>query len=222
MFGFPVSTEFNKRIPKQKFYENIEVSLAVKRIFVEQIRIIYWRNKLAAATLNLAAGDAVTEIEVFEVKLNAPQLDEAVLRQIDKAIPYHILFVLTYEGKAQAWIGYKEASSGGNAFKVNRYYHTDWMPENELQFMLGGLNMDAVYESLVRQIAGERLQALSHESLKESVGRDEERRRIEKQIAALENRIHKEKQLNRKMELNAELKRLKKQLEVMNSTPEER
>ena len=212
MFGFPISTEFNKRIPKQKFYENIEVSHAVKRIFVEQIRIIYWRNKLAATTLNLAAGDAVTEIEIFEVKLNTPQLDEAVLRQIDKAIPYHILFVLTYEGKAQAWIGYKEASSGGNAFKVNRYYHTDWMPENELQFMLGGLNMDAVYESLVRQIAGERLQALSHESLKESVGRDEERRRIEKQIAALENRIHKEKQLNRKMELNAELKKLKLQL----------
>ena len=215
MFGFPVSTEFNKRIPKQKFYENIEVSPAVKRIFVEQIRIIYWRNKLAAATLNLAAGDAVTEIEVFEVKLNAPQHDEAGLRQIDKAIPYHILFVLTYEGKEQAWIGYKEASSGGNAFKVNRYYHTDWMPENELQFMLGGLNMDAVYESLVRQIAGERLQALSHESLKESVGRDEERRRLERQIAALENTMRKEKQLNRKMELNAELKKLRKELEKL-------
>ena len=214
MFGFPISTEFNKRIPKQKFYENIEVSHAVKRIFVEQIRIIYWRNKLAAATLNLAAGDAVTEIEIFEVKLNTPQLDEAVLRQIDKAIPYHILFVLTYEGKAQAWIGYKEASSGGNAFKVNRYYHTDWMPENELQFMLGGLNMDAVYESLVRQIAGDRLQALSHESLKESVGRDEERRRLEKQIAALENTMRKEKQLNRRMEINAKLKRLRKDLGV--------
>ena len=213
MFGFPVSTEFNKRIPKQKFYENIEVSPAVKRIFVEQIRIIYWRNKLAAATLNLAAGDAVTEIEVFEVKLNVPQLDEAVLRQIDKAIPYHILFVLTYEGKAQAWIGYKEATSGSNTFKVNRYYHTEWMPENELQFSVDGLNMDAVYESLVRQIAGERLQALSHESLKESVGRDEERRRLEKQIAALENKIRKEKQLNRKMELNAELKKLRKELD---------
>lgn len=218
MFGFPVSTEFNKRIPKQKFYENIEVSPAVKRIFVEQIRIIYWRNKLAAATLNLAAGDAVTEIEIFEVKLNTPQLDEAVLRQIDKAIPYHILFVLTYEGKAQAWIGYKEASSGGNAFKVNRYYHTDWMPENELQFMLGGLNMDAVYESLVRQIAGDLLQASAGESLKESVGRDEERRRLEKQIAALENAMRKEKQLNRKMELNAELKRLKKELAEINAS----
>ena len=212
MFGFPLSSEFNKRIPKQKFYENIDISPAMRRVFSEQIKLIYWRNKLAPTTLNLAAGDAVVEIEVFEVKLNVPQLDEAVLRQIDKAIPYHILFVLTYEGKAQAWIGYKEASSGGNAFKVNRYYHTDWMPENELQFMLGGLNMDAVYESLVRQIAGDRLRTSIGESLKESVGRDEERRRLEKQIAALENKLHKEKQLNRKMELNAELKLLKKQL----------
>ena len=215
MFGFPVSTEFNKRIPKQKFYENIEVSPFVKRIFVEQIRIIYWRNKLAAATLHLAAGDAVTEIEVFEVKLNVPQLDEAVLRQIDKAIPYHILFVLTYEGKAQAWIGYKEVSAGGHAFKVNRYYHTEWAAEEELKLTVDGLNMDAVYESLVRQIAGERLQAAPHESLKESVGRDEERRRLEKQIAALENAMRKEKQLNRKMELNAELKKLRKELEKL-------
>lgn len=214
MFGFPVSTEFNKRIPKQKFYENIEVSPAVKRIFVEQIRIIYWRNKLAAATLNLAAGDAVTEIEVFEVKLNVPQLDEAVLRQIDKAIPYHILFVLTYEGKEQAWIGYKEASAGGT-FKVSRYYHTDWAAEEELKLTVDGLNMDAVYESLVRQIAGERLQAAPNESLKVSVARDEERRRLEKQIAALENAMRKEKQLNRKMELNAELKKLRKELEKL-------
>ena len=58
---------------------------------MEQIRLIYWRNKLAATTLNLAAGEAVTEIEVFEVQLNATLLDEALLRQIDKMIPYHIL-----------------------------------------------------------------------------------------------------------------------------------
>lgn len=155
MFGFPASTEFGKRIPKQKFYENIDITPTLKRVFVEQIRLIYWRNKLATTTLNLAAGDAVKEIEVFEVLLNAPQLDEAVLRQIDREIPYHILFILTYDGKAQAWIGYKEAAaSGSNAFKVSRYYHTDWVPEDELRFRVDGLNMDAVYESLVRQIAG--------------------------------------------------------------------
>ncbi|MGI6014502.1 MAG: DUF4391 domain-containing protein [Oscillospiraceae bacterium] len=214
MFGFPASTEFGKRIPKQKFYENIDVTPAMKRFFVEQIHLIYWRNKLAAATMNLAAGDTVTEIEVFEVRLNTPQLDEAVLRQIDKEIPYHILFILTCEGKAQAWVGYKEAAaSGSNAFKVSRYYHTDWVPENELQFQISGLNMDAVYENLVRQIARDALRSESGESLQASVERDEKRRQLEKQIAALEAKMRKEKQLNRRMEINAELKRTRKELE---------
>ena len=94
LLNFPKSTEFNKRIPKQKFYENIAVTPAMKRAFVEQIRIIYWRNKIATTTLNLAAGEQVTEIEVVEVRLSAPELDESVLRQIDREIPYHILFLL--------------------------------------------------------------------------------------------------------------------------------
>ena len=213
MLGFPVSTEFNKRIPKQKFYDNLDVSPTLRRVFVDQIRLVYWRNKLAASTLNIAAGEVVSEVEVFEVRLNAPKLDEAVLKQIDKEIPYHILFILTCDGKAQAWTGYKEAAaSGSNAFKVNRYYHTDWMPEDELQLRIDGLNMDTVYESLVRQIAGDKLQAESGESLKESVERDEKKKQLEKQIAALESKMRKEKQLNRRMEMNAELKKLQREL----------
>ena len=213
MLGFPVSTEFNKRIPKQKFYDNLDVSPTLRRVFVDQIRLVYWRNKLAASTLNIAAGEVVSEVEVFEVRLNEPKLDEAVLKQIDKEIPYHILFILTCDGKAQAWIGYKEAAaSGSNAFKVNRYYHTDWMPEDELQLRIDGLNMDTVYESLVRQIAGDKLQADSGESLKESVARDEKKKQLEKQITALERKMRREKQLNRQMEINAELKRLRKEI----------
>ena len=213
MFGFPATTEFGKRIPKQKFYENIDITPVLKRVFVEQIRLIYWRNKLAATTLNLATGEAVTEIEVFEVRLNTQQLDEAFLRQIDKEIPYHILFILTCDGKAQAWIGYKEvAASGSNAFKVSRYYHTEWMPENELQFRVDGLSMDAVYENLVRQIAGDALSSEPGETIKESVERNEAKRQLEKRIATLETKMRKEKQLNRRMEMNAELKLLKKQL----------
>ena len=214
MLGFPVSTEFNKRIPKQKFYENLDVSPTLRRVFVDQIRIVYWQNKLAASTLNIAAGEVVSEVEVFEVRLNEPKLDEAVLKQIDKEIPYHILFILTCDGKAQAWIGYKEAAaSGSSAFKVNRYYHTDWMPEDELQLRIDGLNMDAVYESLVRQIAGDKLQADSGESLKESVERDEKIKDLKKQIEAIQGKIRKEKQLNVQMKLNGELKKLKKELE---------
>lgn len=213
MLGFPQSTEFNRRIPKQKFYENLDVSPVLRRVFVDQIRLVYWRNKLAASTLNIAAGEAVAEIEVFEVRLNEPLLDETVLKQIDKKIPYHILFILTCDSKAQAWIGYKEvAASGGNSFKVSRYYHTDWMPEDALHLSIDGLNMDSVYESLVRQIAGDKLQTDSGESLKESVERDEKKKQLEKQIAVLENKMKKEKQLNRRMEMNAEFKKLQREL----------
>jgi hypothetical protein len=216
MLALPKSTEFNKRIPKQKFYENLTVSPALKRVFVDQIRVIYWRNKIAPSTVNISAGEEVTELEVFEVQLNQPTLDDAVLRQIDKEIPYHILFVLTYEDKAQAWIGFKEAAtSGTSAFKVNRYYHTDWMPVEELPLQLTGLNMDTVYEGFVRQIAGDLLQDAPTETLKDSVEKAEQKATLEKQIAALQAKIRKEKQLNRQVEMNTELKRLKKELELL-------
>lgn len=212
MLGLPRTTEFGKRIPKQKFYDNISISQDLKRVFAEQIAAIFWSNKISPDTLNVAAGDTVDEIEVFTIRLNQPSLDTRVLQQIDKQIPYHIIFVLEYKGRLQAWIGYKEAAaSGSNAFKVSRYYHTDWMPEDELHLSIDGLNMDAVYESLVRQIAGDKLQTDSGERLKESVERDEKKKQIEKQIAALESKMKKEKQLNRRMEMNAELKRLRKE-----------
>ena len=216
MLGLPKSTEFNRRIPKQKFYENLTVSPALKRVFVEQIRVIWWRNKIAPATMNLAAGEAVTEIEVFEVCLSALKLDEAVLRQIDKELPYHILFLLEYEGKYQAWTAYKEeAGSGTNAFKVGSYYHTDWMDESALPLKLDGLNTDRVYENFVRQIAGETLTSGAGETLKESVERDKRRQELQKQITALQVKVRRERQLNKQVQLNTELKRLKKELEEL-------
>lgn len=220
MIGLPKSTEFNRRIPKQKFYENISVSPTLKRVFIEQIKVIYWRNKVTATTMNLAAGETVTELEVFEVKLNGQQLDESVLRQIDKEIPYHILFLLEYDGKYQAWTAYKEAAaSGSNAFKVGTYYHTDWLPETELPLKVEGLSVDKVYENFVRQIAGDALRSEEGktESLKESVERDNRRQELEKQIAALQTKVRREKQLNKQVQLNAELKKLKKELEVLSS-----
>ena len=217
MIGLPKTTEFNKRIPKQKFYENMDVSPALKKVFVEQVKIIYWRNKIATSTTNLATGNDVTELEVFEVRLNSPVLDDGLLRQIDREIPYHILFLLEYQGKYQAWIGYKEAAASGNkAFKVNSYYHTEWMLEYELPLKLEGLNMDAVYENFVRQIAGDKLKSeATDESLKESVARDEQKQALQKQIDTLKAKIRKEKQLNKQMEMNNELKKIKKELEIL-------
>ena len=212
MLNFPKSTEFNKRIPKQKFYENIAVTPAMKRAFVEQIKIVYWRNKIATTTLNLAAGGQVMEIEVFEVRLSAPELDESVLRQIDREIPYHILFLLEYEGKYRAVIGYKEAAAGKTTFKVDRYYSTDWMGEDNLPVHLEGLTLDAVYENFVRQIAGDALGTGESASLKDSVEQQKQREQLEKQIAALEAKIRKEKQPRKKFEMVQKAKMLKERL----------
>ena len=217
MIGLPITTEFNKRIPKQKFYENIDISPALKKVFVEQIKTIYWKNKIAASTTNLATGTDVTELEVIEVHLNSPALDDSLLRQIDKKIPYHILFLLEYQGKYQAWIGYKEAAVSGNkAFRVNGYYHTEWLLEDELPLKMVGLDVDAVYENFVRQIAGDKLNAgITGESLKKSVARDEQKQVLMKQIISLQAKIRKERQLNKQMEMNAELKRLRKEMEII-------
>ncbi|MBR4656649.1 MAG: DUF4391 domain-containing protein [Oscillospiraceae bacterium] len=217
MPGFPQTTELNRRIPKQKFYENLSLTPQVKRGFVEGIKLIYWRNKLAEDTVHIPKGEQVTEIEVFEIRLSGPTLDEAVLRQIDKEIPYHILFLLTFEGKVQAWIGYKEASFGVNSFKVNRYYHTDWMQEDELPLHLEGLSLDAVYENLVRQIAGDALEQTTSGSLAADIEHQQRREKLQKEIARLEKLAWAEKQPKRKFELAqmvAEQKRMLKEIVI--------
>lgn len=217
MLGLPKTTEFNKRIPKQKFYENMDISPALKKVFVEQVKTIYWKNKIASTTTNLAVGNDVTELEVFEIRLNTKILDDALLRQIDREIPYHILFLLEYQGNYQAWIGYKEAAlSGTKAFKVNGYYHTEWLDLEHLPLKMKGFNVDEVYENFVRQIAGDKLKTDTiDESLKEAVARDEQRQVLQKKMASLQAKIRKEKQLNKQMQLNAELKKLKREMELL-------
>ncbi len=213
MNGLPKSTEFNKRIPKQKFYDNLNVTTSIKRFFTEQIKSIVWKNKIAPSTVNIAEGTAVKEIEVFEIKLNSSLLDESVLKLIDKEIPYHILFILEYEDKYQMWIGYKEESTGNVAFKVTGYYHTEWIDSDRLSLEIRGLDTDSVYENFIRQIAGDRLTSIEGETLQKSVEKEQKKQMIQKQIDKLKNAMRKEKQLNKQMELNMQIKKLKKELE---------
>lgn len=214
MIGLPKTTEYNRRIPKQKFYEKIDISPSIKRLFIEQIKTIYWKNKIAVSTINLAAGSDVTEIEIFEIRLNCLEFDGNLLRQIDKRIPYHILFIIEYKEKYQAWIGFKEIDSSSNkVLIVNNYYHTDWLNEDDLPLKIDGYDIDAVYENFVRQIAGDKLRRENTgESLSVSIAKDDQLRAIQKQISALEIKIRKERQLNKQMQMNAKLKKLRKEL----------
>ena len=211
MLNLPASAAFNRRIPKQKFYEELPLTPALRRVFVGQINAIWWRSKIAPATANLAPGRTVTELEVFELQLAQPSLDEGVLRAIDKRIPYPILYLLTCDGRCQAWIGYQPAGQAG----AQVYYHTAWQPQEDLMLELRGLDTDAAYENFVRQIAGGALNAPATEPLQQSIARDQRRRALEKQITVLQNKIRREKQLNRQVELNQELKRLRKEHKII-------
>ena len=211
MFNLPQTTYFGKLIPKTKFYDKLTIDKKLERSFIDQITSIRWVHKLSADTLNVEKGSTVQEVEVFLVKLKTPELDINVLKQMDRQLPYHLIFILAFDGKIQVWTSYKEETTN-SAFKVGSYYHTDWVTEETFSLRIEGLNMDTIYESLVRQIAGETLAKEKDESLKETVERQAAREKLEKEIEKLRKKIRNEKQFNRQVEMNKQLKILIKQL----------
>jgi len=136
------------------------------------------------------------------VQLRQRELDKRVLPAIAKAIPYKILFILVFGDEAQVWI---EVSG--------TFYNTDWQPLGGFALKFEGLNLDAVYENLVRQISGGRLG--TEGDIEEAVDRDKQRQKLEREIAALEKKLLREKQFNKQVVLNSELKQLKKDLEEL-------
>ena len=214
MLNLPSTTAFGRRIPKQKFYDNIDVSPEVKRLFIDQIRLITWAHKLSAQTMNLADGQAVQEIEVFHIKLLGDTLDPHVTEQMDKQIPYHILFVLERpDGMVQLVIRYKEAAQAGeNAFRLQKSYATDWQNINELSLPVNALDMDSLYESIVRFVAGDALTAAPDENLKTAIEQTQAQENLRRQLEQLKSHMKKEKQLSRQMELRRQIKQLEKQL----------
>ena len=208
MLELPKTTEFGRRVPKQKFYEHLDVSSEVKRLFVEQIRLITWSNKLSPQTMNIAEGQTVSEIEVFHIKLTGQELDKRALELMDKQIPYHILFLLERsDGTARLSVSYKEATqTGGNAFRLRQSYATPWQRMDELHLPLQAL--DGLYEGIVRAVAGDALRATAAENLKDAVEQMQEQEKLQRQLQQLRARMKKEKNLAKQMELRREIKRL--------------
>ena len=92
---------------------------------------------------------------------------------------------------------------------------TDWLDEDDLPVHLEGLTLDAVYENFVRQIAGDALGTGESASLKDSVEQQKQHEQLEKQVAALEAKIRKEKQPKKKFELVQQMKALQKKTETL-------
>jgi len=214
MLNFPKSTEFGRKVSKEKFYSRMEISTVIKRYFVEDIEQIVWRYKLAPSTLNVSAGSNVLEIDVLEINLKRKDYSQAVFEFIDKNLPHHTVFVLMCGDEVQLLINYKEAiENRAGKFKITANYTTDWKPLNQIQLTIDGLNMDKVYESFVAQIADTKLKVEAHENVKDAILQAQAILRLEKEINALEAKIRTEKQFNIQVKLSTKLKRLKNLLE---------
>jgi hypothetical protein len=188
----PKEAFVNKFVAKTKFYEKANLNSKIQKEFVDKIQKITWKYKLAESTIGIAKTEAVTEIQVFEIELKERLIPKNVLKIIDKSIPYQILYRFVFEENVAYGITLKENTS------VENYYFSDWNAELSFDFI--GIDLENVYQKLVRAFI--RDEAKDKGNFSVIIDVDNQIKTLEVEITALERKIRKEKQFNRKVETN--------------------
>lgn len=216
MIAYPAKAEVGRVIPKTKFYEHAAVNSRLKDLFVKQVEQITWQYKLAPETINLPVKDEVSEVQIFRIQLKTPELHHDVLRCIDSAINHPIIFELQFEGRVQVIACFKRSRDGSSSGKllISEYFATSWLPSGTSRSDLPtALNLPSLYEQLLLRFIP--LPPRHQEPLRVLIERLEKihalRSELEKAFSARE----KEKQFNRKVELNAVVHKLETQLDQL-------
>ena len=212
---YPEKAKFNRVLPKIKIYTNSKPSKSVKARFVSQISEIVWKYKLSPETINLPARDGFTEIQVFEITLKEPELDSDVLIAIDKAIPYPILYRLLYEGRVKRVAAYKRpAADSSGKWLTETYFETDWTDDIIPAIPLPvALDLKVLYEQML--FAYIDFPPRTGEDLDVFVERVRMIRKCRCDLRALETKMKSEKQFNRKVDYNAQVRGLNAQLVIL-------
>ena len=202
MYGLPHTTEVRKQLPKKAIYAKFELKPAQRDGFDADVGRIDIVAVVSPTTVPaVAEGDNIKEFYVLAVQLKRKEYAEKNIEMLSKLIPQNILFALQYENQTQLAV-----------------YHTKlicsrWMPTEETVITLSGLNLDTVWENIIKTV-GE-IQVQEGNTLAEQIAEDEERVRTLKLIAALEKRMAKETQPRKKRELFEQIKTLKKSTEQL-------
>lgn len=238
LFKFPEKARFDRVIPKSKIYERAKPDSALRDTFVSQVEQIRWAYKLAPETLNLPATRTVSEIQVFHIELRSAGLDHAVLRAIDKAIPLPLLFELSYHSQIKLTAAWKRPSEANSShWVVGNYFESEWLPEDSPRQPLPVvLDMAALYERLLSPlVAGhsqpEPMPVSTGEapapysttvqvaagsvslSLEQRISLAERIAAQSKEIERIKARLGREKQFNKRVAINAELRDARQELE---------
>lgn len=215
MFAFPKQTEFHRVVPKTKIYAHTRISKRLKELFVTQIGEILWSHKLSPETINLPASHGILEIQVFELTLRTPELDESVLETIDRAIPYPILFQLLHGEEIRTVISYKRPSDADSSkWVIEATFWGDPQPvTNPRSSLPVALDLSGLYEQILRTLIP--VTALPGEGLRDQVQRYQSIQAKERTLQQLETSLSREKQFNRKVEINASLRKLQSELQSL-------
>lgn len=215
LIAYPKQAAFRRVLPKSKIYEHSGANTRLKELFVEQVEQIIWQYKLAPETLHLPARPGVPEIQIFSIQLKTPELHGDVLRCIDGAIHFPIVFELSFEGKTQVIAAYKRPNEAdASRWVLSDYFASEWLPtESERTAMPIALHLGGLYEQLLHRLIP--LPARPQETLAELVPRVEQAQAKQREVDKASARLAKEKQFNRKVELNAQLRQLKNELAVL-------
>ena len=94
-------------------------------------------------------------------------------------------------------------------------YHTelvksDWQNVEEAKLIIQGINVDAVWENIVKSIGD--IEIEEGNTLTEQIASDDTKQKILSQISVLERKMANEKQPKRKREYFEQIKQLKNQI----------
>jgi hypothetical protein len=216
MFDYPKQAELSRALPKNKIYEFARPSRAIRSRFVSQIADIVWKYKLSPETVNLPPRQGIEEIQVFVISLKTRELTAAALRPIlltiDKSIPSPIFFQIIFAGRVKFTAAWKRtgepcpAADGVRKAAPDLYFETPWQPATlPLPPLPVAVDLAGLYDQMLRRHMP--LAPRAGESLQEHVWRAGQIRLKEAECRRLDAQLRKERQFNRKVEINAVLRR---------------
>lgn len=215
IYQYPARTQVDKLIPKSKFYSEGGANTRVERLFIEQIESIYWANKLSSATMNIESQEDLREVQIFSVHARVEMLDIEIFRYIDKLIPSPIIFEVYFQDKVKVVAAYKRLNQADKSkVVIGDYFQTEWLPIERQDLPLF-LRLSELYEFLISQLLPNKTNATS---LADKMRLNQEIALLEMRIKQLEQQLKREKQFNRKAELNINLLKLQDEYTQLTSS----
>lgn len=215
LLAFPDKAAVNRQITKKKLFEWIQANTTIKNLFAAQVERMIWAYKLSPETINLSSKDGIEEIQIFEIFLKGSELDNELLKSIDKAIPSPILFVLYDEQSIQYRAAYKRINDvDSTKWIVGDYFESTWMTKRYTKSDLPkALDLKSLYQLLLQQLIP--LSKRQDETIELLLTRYQNLNQLERKSEQLKKKLHQEKQFNYKVEINAQLRDIKKQIKQL-------